>query len=246
MPKQQNGHPYTHALWCSSGCSSESAQPLAGSHTSHPPYCPRFEPLLGTPGRVVLSTLLVWVTTARMPRTLCAQAYMSAASSSWGGPAAPHAWNTVQTQLRCCRTPACCKVPRQWTPSLLQQMPLRWRTRPTLPPMPPGATGPSAHTGHLPPFGDYDDLDDGGTTYGIDGAGYQHGDVFCHAECSRQPGHRGPLAYGSKPPLESWPSGHQRATRRLRSRASLCRDRQTPPLRHLPHRRRLQRHVVWF
>ena len=32
---------------------------------------------------------------------------MSAASGSLGGPAAPNAWNTVQTQLRCCRTRAC-------------------------------------------------------------------------------------------------------------------------------------------
>ena len=32
---------------------------------------------------------------------------MSATPQSFGGPNAPTAWNTVQTQLRCCRTPAC-------------------------------------------------------------------------------------------------------------------------------------------
>ena len=67
-------------------------------------------------------------------------------------------------------------------------MPLRWRKRQTLPPMPPSATGPraaSADTGNLSPFDDSDGLDDGGPIYGIDGAGYQHGDVFYNTECHR-------------------------------------------------------------
>ena len=81
----KNGHPHIHALWCSSGCSSGTVRAHGHLMACTPPSriaAPRFQPLLGTPGRVALSTLLVWVTMARTPGTPCAQAYMSA---PWGG-----------------------------------------------------------------------------------------------------------------------------------------------------------------